>query len=216
MAFKLPTEISRQHLLSAIAEIDNRSFHPFGESTGYDVLHNGKCYAPKAVVGIAASQLLGIQLKPQDFKGGIGTLCFSILHEQGFTIVSKNDIYPFPDEFEDDKEYFEGSVFAVKAVRYERDPDARKKCIAHYGTICAVCETEFIRVYGLIGEGFIHVHHLVPLSLVTHEYVVDPIRDLRPVCPNCHAMLHKRTPPFSIEELRTIMKRVVMLRRKTE
>ncbi len=36
-----------------------------------------------------------------------------------------------------------------------------------------------------MGEGFIHVHHLKPLSEVGYEYRVDPIRDLRPVCPNC-------------------------------
>lgn len=195
MASKLPTGITRQYLLSAIAEINNGSSHPFGESTGYDVLHNGKRYAPKAVVGLAARRLLGTQLEPQDFKGGIGTPCFSILREQGFTIISKGDTRPFPEEVEDGEEYIEGATLTVKVVRYERDPNARKKCILHHGTACAVCEVEFSRVYGPIGEGFIHVHHLVPLSQVNSEYIVDPIRDLQPVCPNCHAMLHKRTPP---------------------
>ncbi|WP_422678748.1 hypothetical protein [Christiangramia echinicola] len=39
------------------------------------------------------------------------------------------------------------------------------------------------------------------------EYNVDPIRDLIPVCPNCHFMLHKRTPAFTIEELKNMIKR---------
>lgn len=46
----------------------------------------------------------------------------------------------------------------------------------------------FTDMYGDIGKDFIHVHHL----LIGEEYVVDHIKDLRPVCPNCHAMLDKR------------------------
>jgi 5-methylcytosine-specific restriction protein A len=34
------------------------------------------------------------------------------------------------------------------------------------------------------------------------KYEVDPIKHLRPVCPNCHAMLHRQEPPFTIEELK--------------
>ncbi len=43
----------------------------------------------------------------------------------------------------------------------------------------------------------------VPLSEIGQEYKVDPINDLRPVCPNCHTMLHKQNPPLAIEELKT-------------
>ncbi|HEM0468253.1 TPA: HNH endonuclease [Escherichia coli] len=28
---------------------------------------------------------------------------------------------------------------------------------------------------------------------------------LLPVCPNCHAMLHRRKPPFTLEELKALM-----------
>jgi 5-methylcytosine-specific restriction protein A len=56
-----------------------------------------------------------------------------------------------------------------------------------------------------LGAGFIQVHHTVPLSSIGTEYVIDPIRDLIPVCPNCHAMLHRKTPPFSIAELRGLL-----------
>ena len=65
----------------------------------------------------------------------------------------------------------------------------------------------FEAIYGAIGRDFIHVHHLIPLSEVGDTYEVDPIEDLRPVCPNCHAMLHKRTPPYSISELSALMDR---------
>lgn len=79
---------------------------------------------------------------------------------------------------------------------------ARDKCINHYGVTCSVCDFNFEKKYGDIGEGFIHVHHLTELSSIRSEYQIDPIEDLRPVCPNCHAMLHKRNPAYTIEELR--------------
>ena len=96
----------------------------------------------------------------------------------------------------------EGAVLRVSVNRYERDPKARVKCIEHYGTCCAVCELDFEKRYGEIGKGFIHVHHLRPLGQLKSSYRLDPLKDLVPVCPNCHAMLHRRDPPFDIEQLR--------------
>jgi 5-methylcytosine-specific restriction enzyme A len=52
-----------------------------------------------------------------------------------------------------------------------------------------------------------HVHHLKELSTVGVGYEVDPLEDLRPVCPNCHAMLHRRRPAFAPEELRLMLRR---------
>ena len=72
-----------------------------------------------------------------------------------------------------------------------------------------MCGFDFERVYGKIGGGFIHIHHLVPMNMraSAKPYEIDPINDLVPVCPNCHAMLHKQNPPYTIEELRAIIKR---------
>jgi predicted HNH restriction endonuclease len=64
-----------------------------------------------------------------------------------------------------------------------------------------MCGFKVAQTYGEVGEGFIHVHHLKPLSEIGSKYKVDPIQDLRPVCPNCHAMIHRRDPPYGIEEL---------------
>src|SRR5215510_687494 len=72
----------------------------------------------------------------------------------------------------------------------ERDPIARQRCIELYGYRCSVCKFTLEEVYGEIGREFIHVHHLRPLSGIAEEYEIDPVEDLRPVCPNCHAMLH--------------------------
>jgi 5-methylcytosine-specific restriction enzyme A len=100
----------------------------------------------------------------------------------------------------------EGTKRSQFVTKYERDPVARKTCLRHHGTTCMVCGLLFKELYGSIGEGFIHVHHIVPLSQIGQEYAVNPIYDLRPVCPNCHAMLHKRTPPYTIAELKEIIK----------
>lgn len=89
--------------------------------------------------------------------------------------------------------------------RYERDAKARNECIQHYGAKCVVYRFDFVSKYGALGAAFIHVHHLVPLAGIGMEYSVNPIEDLVPVCPNCHAMLNKRKPPFSVEELRKYM-----------
>lgn len=101
----------------------------------------------------------------------------------------------------------EGSRILFSAYRYERDPRARKACILHYGLDCAVCGFNFSETYGQLGAEFIHVHHLLPLSERAVEYEINPIEDLRPVCPNCHAMLHRYNPPLSIEELKSVLQK---------
>jgi 5-methylcytosine-specific restriction protein A len=97
--------------------------------------------------------------------------------------------------------YVEGAKKQVRVNAYERNPKARKACISHYGTDCFVCGFAFSTMYGAIGDGFVHVHHLRPLGLSDGEYELDPIQDLRPVCPNCHAMLHRPDIMLSVEEL---------------
>ncbi|MDO6461860.1 HNH endonuclease [Granulosicoccaceae sp. 1_MG-2023] len=100
---------------------------------------------------------------------------------------------------------YEGAVSIVKINAYERNQCARTLCIQHYGTTCQVCGLSFEEKYGEIGRDFIHVHHLTELASVGREYQVNAKQDLRPVCPNCHAMLHRRKPAYSIEELRELM-----------
>jgi 5-methylcytosine-specific restriction protein A len=133
--------------------------------------------------------------------------CFRILEANGFTIITKGDKTPFPDEMDESRQYIEGAVQRILVNRYERDPHARAKSVKHYGLRCQVCEFDFEAVYGTLGQGFIHVHHTVELSKIGKPYIVDPIKELKPVCPNCHAMLHKRERPYSIDELRDIPRR---------
>ncbi|RPA27848.1 HNH endonuclease [Shewanella frigidimarina] len=78
-------------------------------------------------------------------------------------------------------------------------------CIAHFGVTCQVCDFDFEKTYGEIGKGFIHVHHKIDLATIGENYQVDPINDLIPVCPNCHAMLHTEKPAMSIDKLRKMI-----------
>jgi predicted HNH restriction endonuclease len=121
-----------------------------------------------------------------------------------------HDQIKLPEEVPSGATYREGSVQRILVNRYERDPRARDECISHYGTMCFLCGFDFVAVYGEVMAGFTHVHHVQALSCLGVNYEVDPIRDLRPVCPNCHAVLHRREPPFSLDEVRDFLR----LRRK--
>jgi 5-methylcytosine-specific restriction protein A len=107
----------------------------------------------------------------------------------------------YPDEMEEGQSYPEGAVKHVSVNRYERDANARLACLEKWGYECSVCNLHLELFYGPIGKSYIHVHHLKLISTVGENYKVDPINELRPVCPNCHAMLHQKSPPLTIEEL---------------
>jgi len=119
-------------------------------------------------------------------------------------IVFSDELDQSINELDINKQFREGTISQATVNVYERNPQARKKCIEYYGVSCFVCEFNFGKTFGELGEGFIHVHHLKPVSEISEEYEVNPIEDMRPVCPNCHAMIHRRTPILSIEELKEL------------
>ena len=119
----------------------------------------------------------------------------------------KQPLNLFPDEIKEETPIREGAKYQVTVNAYERDPRARRECIEHYGARCCICGLSFGAVYGEVAEGFIHVHHLQPLSEMGLEYTVNPLEDLCPVCPNCHAVLHLRKPAFSVQEVRGFLRR---------
>lgn len=115
-----------------------------------------------------------------------------------FDIVSSN----YPDEVSGTTEYGEGAVKKVTINAYERNSNARRRCIEIHGLNCKVCTLNFENTYGELGVGFIHIHHIIDLAIISSEYKVNPETDLVPVCPNCHAMLHKTKPAMAIEALK--------------
>ena len=118
---------------------------------------------------------------------------------------ARSEQVSIPEEIDTDEVFEEGSVTRITVNAYERDPGARRRCLEHHGYRCAGCNRTMSEIYGPIAEGIIHVHHRTPLHTIGKSYVVDPINDLVPVCPNCHAVIHRDRPAMSIERLRTLL-----------
>ncbi len=145
--------------------------------------------------------------KPYQFFWKMHPEVAEALEMLGWVTPDSLALRTFPDEVDEAEVFHEGSVCKVSVNAYERSPQARQKCIDYYGVSCFVCGFSFGEVFGKLGAGFIHVHHLCPISEIAEEYEVDPVKDLRPVCPNCHAMIHRRSPPLGIEEIMSLLSR---------
>ena len=100
---------------------------------------------------------------------------------------------------------YEGAIRYGSVISYARNRIARAQCVSHYGHKCSVCEFQFDWKHGEIGRDFIEVHHIYPISSSNKIHQIDPISDLRPIYPNCHRMIHRRSPPFTINEMRNII-----------
>lgn len=109
------------------------------------------------------------------------------------------------EQIDSTESFREGATVQVTVNGYERNPKARRACIAHYGAVCQICLFDFAKFYGPMGRGVIHVHHRTQLASRDGEYEVDPIRDLIPVCPNCHAMIHLTREPLEPEALTALI-----------
>jgi 5-methylcytosine-specific restriction protein A len=166
-----------QHYDINFSERSNRKFKYW--DLFFDGLYRGQTFVwqlkPALKEALEASQLTGVEPLAEEI-----------------TTIDKNPL-------------IEGLQKSIVVNSYERNPKARQQCIEHWGATCQVCTFDFQEVYGSIGAGFIHVHHLTPLATIGDVYEIDPIQDLIPVCPNCHAMLHRKNPPLGVEELKKIM-----------
>jgi len=144
---------------------------------------------------------------PASISGFSPELTTRILGKVGMRWYASTDSQSdrLPEEVPETSGYLEGAARTVKINAYERNAKARAACIKHYGAVCFVCGFDFQSRYGAIAAGLIHVHHLVPIAEVRQEYILDPIADLRPVCPNCHAVIHRTTPPLEINEFKAYL-----------
>lgn len=112
-----------------------------------------------------------------------------------------------PEEISEIEALYEGTRKQILVNAYERSRVARDKCLEYYDKRCVVCDQYMSEIYGTVAEELIHVHHCKPLSEIQEGYEVDPIKHLRPVCPNCHAVIHLRKPPYTIEEVRCFLRK---------
>lgn len=119
---------------------------------------------------------------------------------------SLNDTINYNSAIEDINLHTEGHAFINHCIGYERNSKARQECLNHYGYKCFVCGFDFEKEYGSIGHEFIEVHHIKPISSIGKEYVVNPVQDLRPLCSNCHSMIHRKSQVLTIDELLKLRK----------
>jgi 5-methylcytosine-specific restriction protein A len=145
-------------------------------------------------------QASGVRVRAENDQAILSDLWEAHFHRLGLSALSMPEEVAFSDTF------VEGAVSRVVVNRFERDPKARQACLDHWGYDCAVCASNLADFYGELGRDFIHVHHLRELSSLGGSYCVDPVKDLRPVCPNCHSMLHRSRPALTVSQLRARMK----------
>lgn len=122
------------------------------------------------------------------------------------SIFSSADNEYFPEVLDTELDIFEGLRKQVTVNKYERSSIARAKCIEEHGYSCQICSFDFEKVYGRLGKMFIHVHHITPIHMIGKNYKIDYTHDLIPVCPNCHAMLHRKLEGkyLSVTELKKL------------
>ncbi len=99
----------------------------------------------------------------------------------------------------------EGASIKVKVNRFERNQRNRAVALIIHGYQCKACDIILSNVYGPTANNFIEVHHIVPVSEIGDNYMINPATDLVPLCPNCHAIAHKRNPPYSLTEIRELI-----------
>lgn len=128
-----------------------------------------------------------------------------LIYNKYLKLIVKESENNYPNEVDPNTTYSEGKTKKVLVNSYERNPIARKKCLEHFGLNCQVCDLNFEEKYGTIGKKFIHVHHKLELSSIGKEYSINPTTDLIPVCPNCHSMLHKKNPAYTVTELKAMI-----------
>jgi 5-methylcytosine-specific restriction enzyme A len=99
----------------------------------------------------------------------------------------------------------EGAKLRIEVNRYERDRRNRAAALAINGYACKACDIDMNASYGEAAVGLIEVHHVTPVSVLGPDYRINPATDLVPLCPNCHAVAHRRVPPYSVEEIRAML-----------
>lgn len=154
-----------------------------------------------------SSQSSGI-LIPDKIAKELDSIWYRLLKRKNkhINFFAKPNFDNIAEEVEEEQKVLEGTKRKIDVTIYERNPSARRKCVEHYGFDCSVCGFNFEKAYGMLGKHYIHVHHIKPIADIGREYELNPIEDLRPVCANCHAMIHSSKPPLSLNRVIKLFK----------
>lgn len=174
--------------------------HGFDEPLEYQlVTDDGALLPPKAVFGLAASEALGFPVRPVNFTGGVGTVCFEMLEGAGWSIVRKGikgtgaASAPEPDE----REWAEGDERRLAHIRRERHPGVARAKKAqmrqlHGKLFCEDCGLDPVAQFGEDGEACIEVHHRATEVAQMAPGHATKLADVECLCSNCHRVRHRR------------------------
>ncbi|KAA6336491.1 hypothetical protein EZS27_015348 [termite gut metagenome] len=110
----------------------------------------------------------------------------------------------------DEHKYDESKRGTTTLDVMKRSRKDRQDCIDYHGKACKICGFDFEKTYGDIGKEFIEVHHIESITILSRhdKYVgTDPIKDLIPLCSNCHSMLHRKRPAYTPENIKSNLKK---------
>ena len=110
----------------------------------------------------------------------------------------------------------EGELTQKDTPTRRRSALLRRAAIEHYtqpdGSLpCAACGFDFRARYGALGEGYIQIHHETPLFQYEDEgaeaFLHQAVRQVKPLCANCHSMIHRdRKHPLTVEALKALLR----------
>lgn len=139
----------------------------------------------------------------------------SFLEERENTLItneskSEQNYFVYEEDDINSQKAEEGRLITTHYGRYERSQKAKKICLKHYGYVCHLCGINYCKKYGdQIGKSVIEVHHIDPINgFHGKAHTIDPIKDLIPVCSNCHSILHSKSRdlPYTIDEAKKLLK----------
>ena len=87
----LSEPLNATHMYSAVEEFEelDGKISTYKDSTDYDVVINDNTYPPKAIFGLALSELLDAKVQSKHFAGGKTSECFKVFTRLGFEIRDK-------------------------------------------------------------------------------------------------------------------------------
>lgn len=107
---------------------------------------------------------------------------------------------------EEEIAFREGQRNLIEMMVSARNPKLVAIAKQKHGFSCQACGFNFENVYGSLGKGFIEAHHKIALASKKGSRT-SSIDDINVLCANCHRMVHKRTPPLDVNELRKLLAR---------
>lgn len=209
MPSRSATHATREDVLQAMDRVERDGIpEGFGPAKVWFVQHpkTGHFLPVKPVWGLATGQT------GADFISHHGR---DKLRALGFLVPGPDDpaadLALSPAELVTRSTFTEGAIRQVTTNRRERSPEARSEAEAHYRALnggrllCEGCRIDFGQVYGPRGEGFMHFHHLSRLAEANGAREVSGAEDLVPLCPNCHAMVHRGERMWTMADLKTAL-----------